>query len=354
MSQDGTVNRRPRQTDIARHAGVSVSTVSRVLANEPGISDGVRQQIFRIASELGYRVRVAPTQLQPNQSTIALISIDQATGGLSVFYEGILDGLRNAAARIGGSLLTRLVRPSSLTAGQLERHLSDSAAAGVFLVGIDPSEEISRWLEETRTPVVWVNGNDPTMRFDCVSPANFYGAQLATRHLLAAGHRRLLHFSNSDRHTIRERIRGFQTAVASAEGAVGRVVRLPSYFTSATSREAMEGVLAEGGGFTAAFCMNDMIAVGVMEALAAHGVSVPDDFAVLGFDDLPCASMTAPRLSTMRVDREALGREAYRLMQRRIEEPTGQARRIELAVRLVPGGTVSTVVTELEPVDSPA
>lgn len=338
MGRESSEARRPRQTDIARHAGVSVSTVSRVLANEPGISDGMREQILRIAAEIGYQSR--PVPLTQGQEAVALVPVDQATGGLSVFYEGIFDGLRGAAARAGANLTVRLVRSDSLTASELQRTLASAQAEGLFLVGIDPPEDVCGWLDESRTPVVWVNGNDPELRFDCVSPANFFGARLAAQRLLAAGHRKLLHFTHYDRHTIRERVRGFEATVASVEGAVGRVVRLPSPTTSTAAREAMEAALAQDDGFTAAFCMNDMIAVGVMEALAAKGLSVPDDFSILGFDDLPCASMTVPRLTTMKVDREALGREAYRLLQLRIAEPDAHPRKVELAVRLIEGGSV--------------
>lgn len=336
-----SLSRRPRQTDIARFAGVSVSTVSRVLANEPGISTNVRDQVIRIASELGYNVRPVPAAQPQNQRSVALIPVDQATGGLGVFYEGILNGLRGAASRLGGVLMPRLVRSASLTASDLKQTLSEADATGIFLVGIDPPEDLCTWLLESKLPTVWVNGNDPGLRFDCVSPANFYGAQLATQHLVAAGHQRILHFTMSHRHTIRERVRGFE---AAASGVTTRLVQMPATSrTSAVACGMMEAILAEDQGFTAAFCMNDVMAVGVMEAVTNHHLSIPQDFAVMGFDDLPCAAMTMPRLTTMRVDREAIGQEAYHLMQQRIADPSAEPRKVELAVRLVEGATVQTL-----------
>ncbi|MBQ0821409.1 LacI family DNA-binding transcriptional regulator [Microvirga sp. HBU67558] len=339
-----SLSRRPRQTDIARFAGVSVSTVSRVLANEPGISTNVRDQVIRIASELGYNVRPVPSPQPQNQRSVALIPVDQATGGLGVFYEGILSGLRGAAARSGGTLLPRLVRSASLKVSELKQTLSETEAAGVFLVGIDPPDDLCDWLSDSGLPTVWVNGNDPSLQFDCVSPANFYGARLATQHLIAAGHRRILHFTMSHRHTIRERVRGFEAAAAKA-GVATRIVQLPATAprTSTAACEAMEAILLEDEGFTAAFCMNDMMAVGIMEAVTNHHLSIPQDFAVMGFDDLPCASMTTPRLTTMQVDREAIGQEAYYLMQRRIADPGADPRKVELAVRLVEGATVQAL-----------
>ncbi len=333
-------NRRPRQTDIAHRAGVSVSTVSRVLANEPGVSEEVRQEIFRIAAKIGYQTRTAPAA--QIQQAIALVPADQATGGLSMFYEGIFDGLRSAARRSGSSLSVRLVPSEAISAADLRQLLDSAEAECVFLVGIDPSPDVCAWLESSGMPVVWVNGADPELRFDCVSPANFYGGRLATDRLLAAGHRRLLHFTTGHRHTLRERVRGFEASVAAVKGAAGRVVELESPTTSAAARDAMATALRLAKGFTAAFCMNDVIGVGVLEALAAQGLSVPGDFAVIGFDDLPCASMTLPRLTTMNVDRGMLGREAYRLMQLRIAEPDATARKVEIGVTFVEGGTLAS------------
>jgi DNA-binding LacI/PurR family transcriptional regulator len=219
--------------------------------------------------------------------------------------------------------------------------MQTAGAEGLFLVGIDPNEMLRGWLQASMTPTVLVNGTDPRMQFDGVSPANFFGAYEATRRLTEAGHRRILHLSGSHRHTIRERVRGFEAAIAAVPGAEGRLVSLT--LQGSASREAHErtaAALAENAGFTAAFCMNDFIAVGVLEAVTEAGLRVPEDFAIVGFDDLPCALMTSPQLSTMRVDRAALGREAVSLMLSRFRNRTASARHICQAVVPIPGGTV--------------
>lgn len=220
-------------------------------------------------------------------------------------------------------------------------HMREVEADGLFLVGIDPSQALRRWLEDTGTPVVLVNGTDPFLRFDGVSPSNFFGAMRATERLIAAGHRRILHLTGSHRNTIRERVRGFEAAIASVEGAMGRIVRL-TFHGSATreAHEATAAALEENPGFTAAFCMNDFIAVGALEAATEAGRKVPDDFAVVGFDDLPCAVMTNPRLATMRVDRTALGREAVSLMTARFADRGAPARQVQHGVVPVAGGSL--------------
>ena len=333
--------RRPRQADIATLAGVSVSTVSRVLANEPGISETVRRQILKVAAEHGYPVKASSEAVAGG---LALIASDGATGGLSVFYESIVDGLRAGAAEAGMSFEVRLVREDRVTPEAVRDYMRTADAEGIFLVGIDPNETLRGWLESSMTPTVLVNGTDPRMHFDGVSPANFFGAYEATSRLTKAGHRRILHLTGSHRHTIRERVRGFEAAIAAVPGAEGRL--LPLTFQGSASREAHEltvAALAEDAGFTAAFCMNDFIAVGVLEAVTEAGLRVPEDFAIVGFDDLPCALMTNPQLSTMRVDRAALGREAVLLMLSRFRDRTAPARHICQAVVPIPGGTVLNV-----------
>jgi len=324
--------------DVAKQSGVSVSTVSRVLANEPGISEDVRRQILQVASDLGYPTKAASTAIP---GTLALIASHGMTGGLSVFYEGIVEGLRSEAAKVGMSFDVRLVREAKATPETVCEHLQAVGAEGLFLVGIDPADALCRWLEESRAPVVLVNGSDPQMRFDGISPSNFHGAYAATQRILKAGHRRILHLTGSHRNTIRERIRGFEAAVASVDGTEGRVIRLPFEGNSSVEAHAATlAALAEDGGFSAAFCMNDFIAVGVLEAVTEIGRRVPEDFAIVGFDDLPCAEMANPRLATMRVDRVALGREAIGMMHFRLQHRDAPARHVSHAVTPVTGGSL--------------
>lgn len=336
--------KRPRQADIAAAAGVSVSTVSRVLANEPGISESVRQHILRVAAEHGYQTKGSS---DPMAGGLALIASDGATGGLSVFYETIVEGLRGGAANAGMSFEVRLVREDRAMPDVIRDQMEATNAEGLFLVGIDPNPALRQWIEAEKIPVVLVNGTDPNLRLDGVSPANFFGALQAGERLLAAGHRNILHFTGSHRHTIRERVRGFDAAVASVDGASCRVV--PMSFQGSASREAhelMAAILEENAGFTAAFCMNDFIAVGVLEAVTEAGLRVPEDFAIVGFDDLPCALMTSPPLSTMRVDRGALGREAIGLMIDRFHDRSAPARHVCHAVVPVVGGTAPMPKTD--------
>ena len=126
-------SKRIRQADIAAAAGVSVSTVSRVLTNEPGISEAIRQHIFKVASDLGYPLKTAA---EAEAGGLALIASDSVTGGLSVFYEGILEGLRAGAAERGMRFDIRLIREARTEPDLVKEYMQAAGAEGLFLVGI--------------------------------------------------------------------------------------------------------------------------------------------------------------------------------------------------------------------------
>ncbi len=337
--------RRPRQSDIAARMGVSISTVSRALANESGISPSVREQVLQVAQSIGYRTKHAAPVRRIEERAVALVPLGGATGGLAGFYVGITDGMR-AAARDGGlELDIRLVNDELITPEQIQRHIAGGDDKSILLAGIDPSDELMDWFAENAISAVLVNGSDPRMRASSVAPANFYGARMATQMLLDAGHRRIMHYThrhrptNEIRPTIMERLRGFEAAIAAAPEAEGKVVSTDDF----TARELAERIVEDDDGFTALFCWNDLAAVELLDTLHRQNGSGPTGFSVIGFDDLPYAEMTSPRLSTMHVDREAIGRAAIRIV---LEHMAGETavQQVEIGVTPVQGGTIHTLM----------
>ncbi|WP_331684444.1 LacI family DNA-binding transcriptional regulator [Consotaella aegiceratis] len=327
---------RPSQADVARQAGVSTSTVSRVLSDAPGISDVVRKQVRAAAEQMGYRIRRSGRIM--GGRALALVPLDRSVGGLSSHYDDIVTGLRTMAVSRGMAVEVRLVRYASIGAAALDRHVRDARADGAMLVGVDPTEDVRIWARDERRPVVLVNGCDPNLQFSGVAPTNFWGGYTAATRLLEAGHRHLVHFKKGNRSTIRQRANGFETAVAAWPGATGLVEELPSV-DILDNEQHMDRILVENPAVTAAFCMNDLMAVSLLHQLDLRGRRVPDDFAVIGFDDLPCAGMASPRLTTMRVERRQLGGCAVDLFLAHLQDPTLIPRQVELTVHLVEGGT---------------
>jgi DNA-binding LacI/PurR family transcriptional regulator len=210
-----------------------------------------------------------------------------------------------------------------------------------LLVGIDPTEEVARLYGPNR-PLILVNAFDPSMRFDCVAPNNFYGALMATRALLAAGHRRLLHLRNHRRWTTLERLRGFHAALAEVRGASGIVVDLESS-AEPLIPQLVADRKAGRTNWSAAFCMHDQSAIPLVHALIDAGLDVPGQISVVGFDDLAPAAMMTPRLATMRVECAALAAESIALVLRRSQQPEATPVQIECAVSLIHGETIAQI-----------
>lgn len=330
--------RRANQTDIAERLGVSVSTVSRALANEIGISDAVRREVQRVARSLGYKSKNSAAAVAGDKRAVALVPLGSATSGLSGFYFGIVEGMRVQAAAAGMMLDVRLVNESAVTLELIRKQIAQADAGGVLLAGIDAWDELAAWSAEAETPVVLVNGSDPQMRLSSVSPANYYGAYMATQRLLDAGHRRILHYTHRYRPTIRQRQRGFEQAIAAMPGAIGTIVNTDERHT----RELLSDLLSGKHDVTAAFIWNDIAAVEMLEGIYGAESPLPRNFSIIGFDDLPLAGMATPRLSTTRVDREAIGRGAVRLLAEHMDGEMA-VQQLEIGVTMVDGETVFPV-----------
>jgi DNA-binding LacI/PurR family transcriptional regulator len=329
---------RPNQSDIATRLGVSVSTVSRALANEVGISDQVRRDVLKVARALGYKSKHVSAPAIDRRA-VALVPVGSAASAMSSFYVGIVEGMRSAAEEMGLALEVRLVNETQVTLETIERHLAEADASALLLAGIDPWDELVAWCAANALPAVLVNGSDPQMRMSSVSPSNFYGAYLATMRLLDAGHRRILHYTHQHRPTILQRRRGFLAAMASVPGAEAVVVGT----AERTTAQLLDDILADRHKVTALFSWNDIAAVEILGGMHGGGRQLPPRFSIVGFDDMPIASMTTPRLCTMRVNREAIGAGAVRLLLRHMEGETS-IHQLEIGVTSTAGGTIHPIV----------
>ncbi len=328
--------RTANQSDVARAAGVSVSTVSRALSNARGISSELRSQIQGLARELGYQARGAS---EPAERLVrAYVTVNLMSGGLASFYGALVEGLKASAVANGLDLEVKLVR-QGLDPQRISRDEEEQPVAASLLVGLDLTPEIAGYFGLER-PLVLVNTFDPQMRFDCVAPNNFYGAVQATQQLATAGHRHLMHIRDQIRWTTLQREYGFLNAVAATPGASGEVIDIREDGDASLAAAAQ----AKAGGkarWTGVFAVHDNAAVRFIHALEEVGLRVPRDVSVVGFDDLPAASMMSPRLSTMRVDTASIGEQAIMLLQRRLSDPEAVPLQVQSGVFPVSGGSIS-------------
>lgn len=327
------------QSEIAEHAGVSVSTVSRVLNQADGIRDQVREQVWRVATDLGYE--------HPGQSADGSIRHVGFFTTLSTlgspgdpFHTDILRGAEAECRRSG-------LRMSLITfeAEDLERRMATVARAvdggvdATLLLSIDDRPLIDTVLE-LNLPTVGINIDNPYLPIDAFIPNNRAGAFFATKYLVDRGHERILHVTNLKRSTIRKRHEGFRAALEDAGLPYSRDLLVESGLGPEQAHDAMSRVLKERRDFTAVFCANDHAAIGVMHALREVGLDVPGDVSIVGFDDIPMAAFVDPPLTTMRVQREELGASTVRRLVDRTQLDRVTPIRVEIATQLVDRGTV--------------
>ena len=292
-------------SDVARLAGVSHQTVSRVLNDSPNVRPQTRDRVLAAIGELGYRPnRLARALATRGFRSVGVLTTDTLAHGPASTLLGI-----ERATRGRGWAVT--VASPATTTGEATRaaieHLLDQGCGGLLVIA--PHDAAVKALPAVGdgVPVVWVAGPEhaglPVVRVDQAA-----GAVLATRHLLDAGHRTVHHLAGPDAwDEARERRAGWAGVLRQA----GAPVPPPLVGDwSAGSGYAAGRTLAGDPGVTAVFAGNDEMAIGVLRALAEAGRRVPDDVAVVGFDDLPVSSQTIPPLTTVRQDFDDLGRRA--------------------------------------------
>jgi len=338
------MTRPPVIADVARHAGVSVPTVSRVLTGNARVSEDKRHRVERAIAELGYRPSGTARALKLGLArTVAVLAGNTSRHGYAVTLEGIEEGARAA----GHAVLISVVEDAEqqTIAAAMEPVLAQPLA-GIVVLAFDPPGVAALSAVPRDLPLVAVAGARTTGIAQVVIDEDAGAAEL-TRHLLAAGHATVHHVSvPPSRRREDGRTRGWRRALREAGVPAPPVV--PATWDPA-SGVAIGRELADRLDVTAVFCGNDEIAMGVIRGLAECGRRVPDDVSVAGFDDHPLARLWSPPLTTVRQDFARLGREAFALLARQIgaahnHAPRPAARLVRHAAPLVLRGSTGPPV----------
>jgi DNA-binding LacI/PurR family transcriptional regulator len=252
----------------------------------------------------------------------------------------ILDALRRHCERQGIRVLPHVAEGTRLDASRLLESARAAKVEGLVVFNDDRPEFLSA-LHQGGLPLVLINGEDPEMRVDTVTPANRLAARQATAWLLQLGHRRILHFTFKQRKTIHYRREGFEDAFRAMNLPVPQdlVFELESYEPSCAEAALSEFLdrYPDRGGVTAIFCAADNLALGCLRVLERRGVRVPQDISVLGFDDVMLGALSTPHLSTVHAPLDQLGPAAIQLLEQRLTAADAMrpAWRLELGCRLV-------------------
>jgi LacI family transcriptional regulator len=307
--------------DVAREAGVSVATVSRVLNGSGPASADAEHRIREAAARLDYA---------PNEAARALIRSRTYTLGVLLpdlhgeFFSELIRGIDRSARHAGFHLLVSSFHSDPV---EMERALRAMRGRVDGLLLMAPDLTTRAQLTEVSADRVVVLLNPPAddgALHDAVCVDNVGGARAMTRHLLALGRRRIAVITGDSRnHDAQARLRGYRDALRSARVARDPALEIAGDFSEASGYRATQTLLGVRPRPDAIFATNDAMAVGALLALRRAGLRVPHDIALAGFDDVPMARYLTPALTSVHVAIDELGRRATDLAVRAIEHGRG-------------------------------
>ncbi len=300
-----------------------MGTVSNVLNRPDAVTEGTRQRVLDAIAALGFVRNESARHLRAGHSrTIGLVVLDIA----NPFFTDVARGVEEAANAAGLAVI--LCNSDDLPAKE-SAHLDVLAEQRVQGVIITPTAELSPALELLRSrgvPVVLLDRRATGPDQCSVAVDDVHGGRLAADHLLERGHRRIAFVGGSSGlPQVQERHSGVEQAIRETTGSDDALTVLsPAKLTVAGGREAAEQIIGLPAARrpTAAICANDLLALGMLQEMVRHGVRVPDDFAIVGYDDIDFAAAAAVPLSSVRKPRQELGRRAAELL---IDEARGES-----------------------------
>jgi LacI family transcriptional regulator len=324
---------------VAQQAGVSVGTVSRVLNNKPGVSEKTRQHVLAVADELGYTVL---RRFPLSTSTITHLGLLNRPIGEALpanpFYADVFHGVEQVCHEFHINLSYSSLDIVNGHLRSMPPLLNDERISGMVLMGAMARGVVESVADAAQLPVVLVDNCFGNCPWDAVMTANPRGAAMATEHLISRGHRHVALLGGPDHPSIVERRTGYEEALRE-HGLVPTVVESTG-LDIADGERAVVDLLRQAPEMTAIMCSNDSQAIGALRELQGLGYRVPDDFSLVGFDDIPMAQLTSPPLTTVRVGRRALGQVAVQLLLGRIRALDRPAIKAIVGVTLVERASV--------------
>ena len=303
------MNKKANIYDVAKLAGVSHQTVSRVLNNHSSLKPATREKVEKAITELSYRPNQAARQLVTSRSRLIGVLIAEADlyGPAS-----ILNAMEKVARHEGYSIISIAVSAGSRESWrEAIDQLRNLAIDGVITIALP--EQIVKEIENSLDgAVIVIVDSEPSKKFDVVNMDNIYGATLATQYLIDAGHTEILHVTGPENgYEADKRKVGYETTMKSAglkpEVIVGNWSIAKGFDAGVTVSKMKKRP-------TAVFCANDHLALGMIKAFNEAGIDVPGDISIIGFDNIPESSYLIPALTTINQSFDELGNNAISRM----------------------------------------
>ncbi|MGW0759039.1 LacI family DNA-binding transcriptional regulator [Streptomyces sp. NPDC002814] len=327
----------PTIKTVAARAGVGRTTVSRVINGSELVSEKARAAVLTAIAELNYVPNSVARGLVTNRTNSVALVIPESESrlGSEPYFSAVIRGVSTALAETRTQLQLVLVRDQA-ERDQLTQSVAERRVDGVLLVSVHEHDPLPGLLEDMGLPTVLAGRRSPDESLSYVHSDNAGGAATAVRHLLARGRRTVATISGPlDMDVARSRLQGWREALEKAgHEATDRLVASAD-FTEEGGEAAMRSLLEHVPELDAVFVASDVMAAGALAELRRQGRSVPDDVAVVGFDDSIIARHTNPPLSTVRQPVEEIGSMIAQILLEEIGDPEEPRRRVTLPTELV-------------------
>ncbi|KOR84733.1 LacI family transcriptional regulator [Bacillus sp. FJAT-22058] len=319
---------------VAKHAGVSTSTASLIVRNNPRISEATRKKVLKSMHELGYVYdRIAANLRSQSSDTVGIIITDIS----NTFFSEFLIGVHDALDEVGYTVLLGTTFDSVAKQDHLLSTMMEHRVGGLILCPVsESSQDTIERLNEMDTPMVLAVRELPGVNSDYVGIDYPEGARIAVDHLLGKGHKRIALLGGiKESSTWIERMEGYHEALSRAGLEVDESLVIDSAPTREGGLEAVLKVLENPNPPTAIFCFSDLIAFGVMQGLMMKGITPGKDMDIVGFDNVPVAEIYHPPLTTISSFPRRIGKEAANLLYQQMEKIEREQQRIILNPELI-------------------
>jgi DNA-binding LacI/PurR family transcriptional regulator len=319
--------------DIAKETGFSISTVSRVLSNSSyRVSEPIREKVLRVAATMGYEPNIAARSLRTDRTNTIGIIVDDL---LSPFTPPIVRGIQDYLHEHG---FLSLIVNSDWDPDQEQaaiKTLLSRPVDGIIFVEYS-HQTTSEALERSHKPRVFVHRLFGSPIRNSVVPDDYYGASLATEHLIKLGHQRIGYINGPENwHTCRARLRGYQDTLASHDLPFEAALVQPGDWEMESGYAAAKTLLSQNERPTAIFAANDAMAIGAIYAIQDAGLSVPEDMAIVGYDNRNFAKTVRPRITTVSMPVIEMGGVAAELLLKQIAEGRKEEEEIKVKGQLI-------------------
>ena len=323
---------------IADLAGTSPATVSRALTNRGYVSDRIRVRIEKAVEETGYTPKMTQQIAIDQVKKIVMVISANITSQVYInYFQGITDYL----SKKGYICLEAFSDANPAKEAQYLRFASNNQFGAVVLLNISETPDLSRQLTSVRCPVVFVNRYLRSADVDAICVDNYRGGYTATKYLIDAGHKNIIHLAGLPSSVVsQDRLLGFQDALLDAGLPFSSKNIFQGDLTKESGEELGRFLSTAEHDFTAVFVSNDMMAIGLLNSLFAHGVLVPDDISIISFDTTPIVKNARVKLTTVGFSSFEMGVAAGEIVYQRMHAKKGTPRRVIYPATIEEGDSV--------------